>query len=392
MTAPIESSTQRRRIRAQLLLKQNRAALIVVVLWFLANYLIFTLALHRDAARALSALFYFEQDPSKWGHFYMIMSDFVVFGMVVSVVATGISRHYRPEQTCSILAESARDHVVVIGYTNLGKRVVELCHHSKVPVVVIDPDREKVATLVQNEQPVVIESSSESSALKAASVHRAKVVVIAEDGVEAGAIAARRVRAIAPDVTLVVRCADDDVGQVLARAYAAKVVSTSRLAARHVEQSATKHGPKRCVLIGNNSLSARIYTVLRARGIDVKILTDDENSKSKPEPGSPIVAPEDLVKGSSTDYEGLRAAGAHDAEMVVLTSDNLGHALVTCERVRDLNTQARVIVRVFHEDAAAILTQAPFRAEVVSSSRHAVRSLVRDGAFEAVGIERNANV
>jgi Trk K+ transport system NAD-binding subunit len=200
------------------------------------------------------------------------------------------------------------------------------------------------------------------------------------------------VRAIAPDVTLVVRCADDDVGQVLARAYAAKVVSTSRLAARHVEQSATKHGPKRCVLIGNNSLSARIYAVLRARGIDVKILTDDEHGKSKPEPGSPIVAPEDLVKGSSTDYEGLRAAGAHDAEMVVLTSDNLGHALVTCERVRDLNTQARVIVRVFHEDAAAILTQAPFRAEVVSSSRHAVRSLVRDGAFEAVGIERNANV
>lgn len=391
MTQPNESTTHRRRVRAQLLLQQNRAAILVVLLWFLGNYLIFTGALHHSAREALLTLFYFREDPSKWGHFYMIMSDFVVFGMVVSVVATGVSRHYRPEQTCAILAESARDHVVVIGYTNLGKRVVELCHHHKVPVVVVDPDRERVATLVQNEQPLVIESASEASAMRAASVHRAKVVVIAEDGVEAGAIAARKVRAMAPKVTLVVRCADDDVGQVLARAYEAKVISTSRLAARHVEQSASKHGPKRCVLVGNNGLSARIYAVLRTRGIDVKII-DDSEQKSRVEPGSPAVAAEDIVKGAATDYDTLRASGAHDAELVVLTGENLGHALVTCERVRDLNANARVIVRVFHEDAAAILTQSPFRAEVVSSSRHALRTLVREGAFEAVGIERNATV
>jgi Trk K+ transport system NAD-binding subunit len=391
MTNANESTAHRRRVRAQLLLEQNRAALTLVLLWFVANYLIFTLALHHPAREALLTLFYFREDPTQWGHFYMIMSDFVVFGMVVSVVATGVSRHYRPEQTCSILAESARDHVVVIGYTNLGKRVVELCHHHKVPVVVVDPERERVASLVQNEQPLVIESAAEATALRAASVHRAKLVVIAEDGVEAGAIAARKVRALAPKVALVVRCADDDVGQVLARAYEAKVISTSRLAARHVEHAASKHGPKRCVLIGNNSLSARIYSVLRPRGIDVKVL-DDSEQKSKPEPGSPAVASEDIVKGAATDYDALRAAGAHDAELVVLTGDNLGHALVTCERVRDLNATARVIVRVFHEDAAAILTQAPFRAEVVSSSRHALRTLVRDGLFEPVGVERNATV
>lgn len=391
MTNANESTAHRRRVRAQLLLEQNRAALLLVLLWFLANYLIFTLALHHPAKEALLTLFYFREDPTQWGHFYMIMSDFVVFGMVVSVVATGVSRHYRPEQTCAILAESARDHVVVVGYTNLGKRVVELCHHHKVPVVVVDPERERVASLVQNEQPLVIESAAESTALRAANVHRAKLVVIAEDGVEAGAIAARKVRALAPKVALVVRCADDDVGQVLARAYEAKVISTSRLAARHVEQAASKHGPKRCVLIGNNSLSARIYSVLRPRGIDVKIL-DDSEQKSKPEPGSPPVASEDIVKGAATDYAALRASGASDAELVVLTGDNLGHALVTCERVRDLNATARVIVRVFHEDAAAILTQAPFRAEVVSSSRHALRTLVRDGLFEPVGIERNAAV
>lgn len=386
---PNETGTQRRRIRARLLFVQNRAAILVVLLWFVANYFVFTLALGRSAHDALSALFYFTEDPTRWGHFYMIMSDFVVFGMVVSVVATGVSRHYRPEQTCQILAERARNHVVVVGYTNVGKRVVELCHHHGIPVVVVDADRERVATLVHHEHPLVIESGSESTALAAASVQRAKLVIIAEDGVEAGAITARRVRAIAPDVSLIVRCADDDVGQVLARAYNARIVSTSRLAAKHVEQAASKHGTRRCVLIGYNSLSARIFAALSAKGIDVKVVHD---GRDKPEASAPIVPAEAIVKGAASDYEVLRAAGAHDAELVVLTGENLGHALVTCERVRDLNAQARVIVRVFHEDAAAILTQSPFRAEVVSSSRHALRSLVREGAFEPVGVERNANV
>jgi Trk K+ transport system NAD-binding subunit len=378
---------RRRRIRARILLRQNRVALGLVLLWFIANYLVFALALKRGFTKALWILFYFDPDPTRWGNFYMTMSDFVVFGMVVSVVATGLSRHYRPEQTGAILAGSMRDHVVVVGYTNLGKRVVELCHHHGVNVVVVDGDRERTASLAQSEHPLVLESGTETAALKAASVERAALVVIAEDGVEAGAIASRRVRALAPKVSLIVRCADDDVGLVLSRSYDAKLVSTGRLAARHVEQSVLKLGIRRCLLIGHNALSVRLYELLRSRNVEVKVLDDGRQGASTW--GS--VAVEDRVKGDACSYDTLRAAGIMDAELVVLTGEDLGHALVACERVRDLNTQTKVIVRVFHEDAAAILTQAPFKAEVVSSSRHALRALVKDGAFEPVGIARNAS-
>ncbi len=387
-----EGQSQRKRIRAGLLLRQNRAAIFTVLAWFLANYVIFAVVLSKGWTRALWTLFYFAPDGSKWGNFYMTMSDFVVFGMVVSVVATGVSRHYRPEQTSAVLASMAKDHVVVLGFTNLGQRVVELCEQKGIPVVVVDRDRERVSSLIQGERPLVLGDPEDSGALAAASVGRAKLVVIAEDGVEAGAIAARRVRTINPKVTLVVRCADDDVGQVLGRAYDAKIVSTTRLAARHIEQAALKQGVRRCVLIGFNSLAVRVYAALRPKGIEVTII-DDKTAKRPT--GSHDGALDGLAgaisNGDPSSYEVLRAAGVHEAELVVLTGEDLGHALVVCERVRDINGQAKVIVRAFHEDAAAILTQAPFRAEVVSSSRFALRSLVREGAFEAVGVERTAS-
>lgn len=372
--------------------RQNRAAIFVVLAWFLSNYLIFAVLLSKGWTRALWTLFYFEPDASKWGNFYMTMSDFVVFGMVVSVVATGVSRHYRPEQTCSILANIARDHVVVVGFTNLGQRVVELCEQRGIPVVVVDEDRERVGSLIQGERPLILGSGTDSGALAAASVARAKLVVIAEDGVELGAVASRRVRTIAPDVSLVVRCADDDVGQVLARAYGAKIVSTTKLAAKHIEQTAIKQGARRCVIIGFNSLAVRVYAALRPKGVEVTIIDD---KKEKRPSGGQDGALEGIAAavstGDPTSYEALRAAGAHEAELVVLTGEDLGHALVVGERVRDLNGQARMIVRAFHEDAAAILTQAPFRAEVVSSSRFAIRALVREGVFESVGVDRNAS-
>ncbi|MBL8680572.1 MAG: NAD-binding protein [Myxococcales bacterium] len=387
-----EGHSQRRRIRARLLFRQNRAALFVVLAWFLANYLIFAVLMSKGWTRALWTLFYFEPDQSKWGNFYMTMSDFVVFGMVVSVVATGVSRHYRPEQTCSILASLAKDHVVVVGYTNLGQRVVELCEQRGIPVVVIDDDPERVASLIQGERPLVIGSGADSGALAAASVGKAKLVVIAEDGVELGAVAARRVRNIAPKVSLVVRCSDDDVGQVLARAYDAKIISTTKLAAKHVEQTAIKQGVRRCVIIGFNSLAVRVYAALRPKGVEVTIIDDKREKRPTGGHDGALDGIQSAVSvGDPSSYEVLRAAGAHEAELVVLTGEDLGHALVVSERVRDLNGQTRLIVRAFHEDAAAILTQAPFRAEVVSSSRFAIRALVREGAFESVGVERNTS-
>jgi Trk K+ transport system NAD-binding subunit len=381
----------RRQVRTKLLWQQNRAAILLVISWFAANFAVFLLYLHRTPSRALLALFYFEPDPSRWGTFYLTMSDFVVFGMVVSVVATGVSRHYRPEQTGAILAKSMTDHVVVIGHTNFGQRVVDLCHSKNIGVVVIDPDRARVDGLIREEHPLVIAAGTDVSELDAANVSRAKLVVIAEEGVEVASIAARRVRLLNPECAMILRCADDDVGAVLARNHQAKLVSTSKVAARHVEQYAKKHQVKACVLIGYNSLATRIQKALSQLGVKAVII---DEGRAKPGNKSSANVHGDLkrdqiVFGDAASYETLEKAAIKEADLVVLTGEELGHSLVICDRVRDLNASARLIVRVFHEDAGLLLTQAPFKADVVSTSRHALATLVKEGAFECVGISRD---
>jgi hypothetical protein len=70
----------------------------------------------------------------------------------------------------------------------------------------------------------------------------------------------------------------------------------------------------------------------------------------------------------------------------VIADDDLGKNLVRVDRIRDLNTNCLVVCRVFHDDAAEILTQNPFRCTILSTSRLATEELVEDGVFRELGI------
>jgi Trk K+ transport system NAD-binding subunit len=310
------------------------------------------------------------------------MSDFVVFGLVIAVIITNLQRRYRPEQTCRVLAREAKEHAVVLHHTHLGQRAVELFHKRGVPVVVVDSEAERVAALIRDEQPVVIASGYDREDLHAASVARARLVIVAADGVEAPAVLCQRVRALNQHCALLSRCADEDVGAVLARAYRATVISTTALAAKHVDDYAQKHRLEAAIVVGTDALGRRVAAALTRRGIGCRVV--DES------PAKTGVDPATLVIGSPNDPATLERAGIRDADLVVLTDDDLGHDLVTAERIRDVNTRCRIVLRVFHEDAAAVLTQAPFRCDVVSTSRHAIERLMRDGGFTSVGIDRSA--
>src|SRR4029079_9250414 len=85
------------------------------------------------------------------------------------------------------------------------------------------------------------------------------------------------------------------------------------------------------------------------------------------------------------DVEVLRKAGVAEADLVVVADDDLGKNLIRVDRVRDLNGNTAVICRVFHEDAAEILAQRPFRCIVLSTSRLAAETLAGEGVLRGVG-------
>src|SRR5262249_21977918 len=152
---------------------------------------------------------------------------------LVGILFGEAGRKYKPEETSRLFAARAKGHVILVGYTHFAERLRELFVANGVPVVVVEKDRLKVDALVRTEEPVVLASGRDAQDLEAAGVARAKLVVAAMEEIESSAIVASHVRQANKECDLLVRCYDDDVGAVLAKTYAARIVSTSKLAAEH---------------------------------------------------------------------------------------------------------------------------------------------------------------
>jgi Trk K+ transport system NAD-binding subunit len=358
-----------------LLLRQNARVLEFVIGWFVINLALFAWYLHRGWREAALITFYFKTGTGMWAAFYQAFSGFVVFGLIMSVIVTNLNRKYRPEETCRVLASESRGHVVVIGYSHLGQRICEwLWRNGDVPVVV-EHDRALVDPLVREEHPLVLGSGHDPDDLRAAGVARARLVVIAADGVETAAIAGRRVREINPECDLLLRCADDDVGEVLGKAYRARVVSTSRMVASFIAALAQKHKNRAFVVIGYNTIGRRLVGPFKSAKTTVAVIEPDAAAVDG------LTGVDPIVVGSPTEPAVLQRAGIRDADFVVLTGDELGKNLVIVERIRDANPDCRIVCRGFQDDATSVLAQRPFNCTVVSSSRHAAETLVREGVF-----------
>jgi voltage-gated potassium channel Kch len=340
-------------------LRQNAVALAFVAGWMIANAVVFSRG--RTPWAVLELVLGLVRDESTWGRIYQPFTQVVVFGAVASFIATNVLRRHRPEATARLLAGEARDHVVVIGHTHLGERVRDASIDGGAEVVVVDDDPGRISSILHEEAPLVLGDPRDEAILRAASIARAKLVVVAWDGAEVAAIAGRIVRKLNPSCELVLRCPDDDVGEVLARAYHAKVVSTSRLVAERVVADAAKRSVRKAVVFGDNAIGVRTHRALAERGIEARIARFTEDPKE--------------------------LAIAERADLVVLADDDLGKNLIRVDRLRDIAPHARIICRVFHEEAAEILTRPPFRCEVLSSSRLAVEMLAAKGCLSLRAVD-----
>lgn len=328
-------------------LRENAVALAFVAAWMAVNTAVFLRG--HPPALAAQIVIGIVRAEGLWGAIYQPFTQVVVFGVVMAMVVSNITRRYRPEATARLLAGEARDHVVVVGYTHLGERIREAMVERSVEVVVVDDDRARVESIC----PLVIGDPRAESTLEAAAIERARVVAVTHDEVEVVAVVARYVRMRNPSCELILRCPDDDVGEVLARTYRARVVSTSRLVAEHVCLAAAKRGDRRAVVLGENNIGRRVLRGLTERGVQTTLLPLSDDPP---------------VEG---------------ADLVVIADDDLGKNLVRADRIRDRAPHARIVCRAFHEEAAEILTKPPFRCEVLSSSRLAVDALLQSGVFSA---------
>src|SRR5437879_8782011 len=85
-------------------------------------------------------------------------------------------------------------HVIVVGHTHLGARIVDHLRQRSRPYVLIDRDVASVDDLVREGEPVIVDDAKQESTLLDAGIERARLVVITSNSIETALIVTKRAR------------------------------------------------------------------------------------------------------------------------------------------------------------------------------------------------------
>ncbi len=127
-----------------------------------------------------------------------------------------------------MIASQMRNHIVVIGYTHLGERLVTYFREKKVSYCLIEKDKEKVDELLRLGEPVIVDDAREMDALSDANVNSAKVVILASNNLETTLIVTKRARQSNKDCRIITRCFQDEFAEIIESLGANEVISSSK--------------------------------------------------------------------------------------------------------------------------------------------------------------------
>jgi voltage-gated potassium channel len=154
----------------------------------------------------------------------------VLFGIVISIFFLQALQRYNPQEGCRMLAGELRNHVIVVGYTHLGARIVEHLRDVRLPYVLVDRDAAVVDDLVRIGEPVIVDNAKQESTLVDAGIAHARTVIVATNNVETALLVTKKAREKNPKAHIIVRCYVDDFAEILETLGANEVISSSKSA------------------------------------------------------------------------------------------------------------------------------------------------------------------
>ncbi|MBS3951609.1 MAG: cation:proton antiporter [Methylomicrobium sp.] len=117
-----------------------------------------------------------------------------------------------------------RDHAIICGYGRIGQSVGHFLEEEKIPYVALDLDSSRVKAAHIAGEPVYYADSSERDILEAVGLDTAKLIVISYDDVLLAKKILHHVRALRPDLPVMVRTRDETHVEELRQAGATEVV------------------------------------------------------------------------------------------------------------------------------------------------------------------------
>lgn len=217
-------------IRVRLFLRQARWGFAVIGAWFLLGMLIFRYAGGLSYRHAILNAIYLERSDGAIWELYSFWGQCVLFGIVISIFFLQALQSYNPQEGCRMLAGEIRNHVIVVGYTHLGARIVEYLRDAKAPYVLVDQDPAAVDDLVRIGEPVIVDNAKQDSTLVDAGIAHARTVVVATNNVETALLVTKKAREKNAKAHIIVRCYVDDFAEILETLGANEVISSSKSA------------------------------------------------------------------------------------------------------------------------------------------------------------------
>jgi hypothetical protein len=217
-------------IRTKLFLRQARWGFALIGSWFLLGTLIFRYAGGLRFGDAILNAIYLKKSAGELWELYSFWGQCVLFGIVISIFFLQALQRYNPQEGCRMLAGELRNHVIVVGYTHLGARIVEHLREAGLPYVLVDRDPAVVDDLVRLGEPVVVDNAKQDSTLVDAGILHARTVVVATNNVETALLVTKKAREKNAKAHIIVRCYMDDFAEILETLGANEVISSSKSA------------------------------------------------------------------------------------------------------------------------------------------------------------------
>ncbi len=130
----------------------------------------------------------------------------------------------RPDAPGPDLPAALRDHVIICGYGRIGQNVGHFLEDENIPYAALDLDPARVRDARLAGQPVYYGDSAERDILEAAGIGSARLVVISHDDIDSALKVLHHVRALRPELPVMVRTRDEARVEELRRAGATEVV------------------------------------------------------------------------------------------------------------------------------------------------------------------------
>ncbi len=364
-------------IKIKLLLKQNCVAFSIVIFWFFINFLYFSNVTHNVAEGAL-IVFFFIEHSSLYGTFYSAFTEFIIFGLVFGLITVELFRKYNPCIASREVSKKYSNHVVIIGYTHIGKRIAAYLADKRIKYVIIEENYDLVEDLVIKEEAVVNDTPINIEALKDAGVEKAKAVFVTSNDFEIQLVVNHNVRRLNPSCRLIARIFEDDVGELLSKTYGAETISTSKYAADVIVNKIGRANYKKVLIIGLNHISLRLIKKLKPKNyVKFQLIEENEDLIS-----DFIDDMNYIVAGDPKDLVTLQKVNIEQVDCIVNTIPDVKDSFLITKRIRDLNSSCKIISRFFLDSVAEILEKPPFRSEVISSSKHTLEIMIQKGMFD----------